>query len=753
MMRKTSLILLSAATGAALTLFVTQPRAVFMGSSARAATSDTYRQLNLFGDVFERVRSDYVEKPDNSKLVESAISGMLAGLDPHSSYMDAKSFRDMQVQTRGEFGGLGIEVTMEDGLIKVVSPIDDTPASKAGIMANDIITNLDDEAVQGLTLNQAVEKMRGPVNTKIRLKIIRKGQDNPIDVTLVRDNIRVRSVRARVEGDDIAYIRITTFNEQTTEGLKREIGNLSNQLGDKLKGYIIDLRNNPGGLLEEAVTVSDTFLERGEIVSTRGRNAEETQRRAAHPGDLTKGKPVIVLINGGSASASEIVAGALQDHKRATLVGTRSFGKGSVQTIIPLGSGNGALRLTTARYYTPSGKSIQAKGIVPDIEVLQDVPDELKSRTDTKGEASLRGHLKNDGDEKTGSQSYVPPDAKDDKALKTAGRPAAWHQVHGRNDDTAGTGNRRQGRDRQACQQGGELIHPTSGFREKGGLRAALFVAGAKSPRQASIRGLLPGAKGLESGPSWYRRHIDSGRFMAETADELSTPLGQKAARKKRRFRLPFTAMQALAVLLGLFLVAFAGIALFTDNPLGGEPVAHIALHKAPADEKPAMAAAGHCRAGRESRAQTGAGGREQDRHHHRRLQRQAPGRRDRRRSRRQGRGGCRARDDGRHRSAPAGEIALRHDSGGRRRTEAVHGLCGRRRPRQGGQDARGCHRRRRPRRRRRQDHRRHHEAAAGRDAGVHALRGGSDQARRTGAGAAPRNPAADPDGAVRLSR
>jgi carboxyl-terminal processing protease len=401
MMRKTSVILLSAATGAALTLFVTQPRSVIMGSSARASTADTYRQLNLFGDVFERVRSDYVEKPDDSKLVESAISGMLSGLDPHSSYMDAKSFRDMQVQTRGEFGGLGIEVTMEDGLIKVVSPIDD-------------------EAVQGLTLNQAVEKMRGPVNTKIRLKIIRKGLDNPLEITLIRDNIRVRSVRARVEGDDIGYIRITTFNEQTTEGLKREINNLNNQIGDKLKGFIIDLRNNPGGLLEEAVTVSDAFLERGEIVSTRGRNAEETQRRSAHPGDLSKGKPLIVLINGGSASASEIVAGALQDHKRATIVGTRSFGKGSVQTIIPLGSGNGALRLTTARYYTPSGKSIQAKGIVPDIEVLQDVPEELKARTDTKGEASLRGHLKNDGEEKTGSQSYYPPDPKDDKALKMA---------------------------------------------------------------------------------------------------------------------------------------------------------------------------------------------------------------------------------------------------------------------------------------------------------------------------------------------
>jgi carboxyl-terminal processing protease len=420
MMRKTSLVLLSAAAGAAATLLVTQPRVTLIGSSARAAASDTYRQLNLFGDVFERVRTDYVEKPSDSKLVESAISGMLQGLDPHSSYMDAKSFRDMTVQTRGEFGGLGIEVTMEDGLVKVVSPIDETPASKAGILANDLIVSLDDENVQGLTLNQAVEKMRGPVNTKIRLKIVRKGQDKPIEVTLTRENIRVRSVRARVEQDDLAYIRITAFNEQTTDGLKREIASLQKQIGDKLKGYIIDMRNNPGGLLEEAVTVSDAFLDRGEIVSTRGRNTEETQRRSAKAGDLTKGKPVVVLINGGSASASEIVAGALQDHKRATLIGSRSFGKGSVQTIIPLGQDKGALRLTTARYYTPSGKSIQAKGIIPDIEVLQDVPDELKSRTDTRGEASLRGHLKADGDEQTGSQSYVPQDTKDDKALKAA---------------------------------------------------------------------------------------------------------------------------------------------------------------------------------------------------------------------------------------------------------------------------------------------------------------------------------------------
>jgi carboxyl-terminal processing protease len=422
MMRKTYLICLGAVAGAVATLLVTQPHMMIGGSAARAAASDTYRELNLFGDVFERVRADYVEKPDDSKLVESAINGMLSGLDPHSSYMDPKSFRDMQVQTRGEFGGLGIEVTMEDGLVKVVAPIDDTPAAKAGVMANDIITQLDDEAVQGLTLNQAVDKMRGPVNSKIKLTIMRKGADKPIDVTIVRDVIRVKSVRSHAEGSDVGYIRITQFNEQTTDGLKDAINDLNSQLGaDKIKGYVVDLRNNPGGLLDQAISVSDTFLDKGEIVSTRGRNPEETQRFNARPGDMTKGKPVIVLINGGSASASEIVAGALQDHKRATLIGTRSFGKGSVQTIIPLGAGNGALRLTTARYYTPAGRSIQAKGIVPDIEVMQDVPDDLKSRTDTKGEASLRGHLKGDaGPEESGSQSYVPPDEKDDKALSSA---------------------------------------------------------------------------------------------------------------------------------------------------------------------------------------------------------------------------------------------------------------------------------------------------------------------------------------------
>src|SRR5580700_7190285 len=421
MMRKTPLIFLGAIAGAGLTLLVTQPRTVSVGSRAEAAISDTYRELNLFGDIFERVRADYVEKPDDSKLVEFAINGMLAGLDPHSSYMDPSSLRDIQVQTRGEFGGLGIEVTMEDGLVKVVAPIDETPAAKAGVMANDIITKLDDEQVQGLTLNQAVEKMRGPVNTKIKLTIMRKVQDKPIEVTMVRDVVRVKSLRSHAEGDDVGYIRITQFSEQTTEGLKKTISDLTSQLGsDKIKGFVVDLRNNPGGLLDQAISVSDAFLDKGEIVSIRGRNAEETQRFNAHSGDLTKGKPLIVLINGGSASAAEIVAGALQDHKRATLVGTRSFGKGSVQTIIPMGADKGALRLTTARYFTPSGRSIQAKGIEPDIKVLQEVPTDLKAHNDVEGEASLRGHLKGEGNEESGSQSYVPQDEKDDKALKEA---------------------------------------------------------------------------------------------------------------------------------------------------------------------------------------------------------------------------------------------------------------------------------------------------------------------------------------------
>jgi carboxyl-terminal processing protease len=395
--------------------------ALLVPSGARAAAADTYRQLNLFGDVFEKIRTDYVEKPDEGKLVEAAINGMLSSLDPHSSYMDAKSFRDMQVQTKGEFGGLGIEVTEEDGVIKVVTPIDDTPAAKAGILSGDIITDIDGEAVQGLTLNQAVDKMRGAINTPVTLKIARGPKKEVKEIKIVRDVIKIQSVRSHVEGDDLGYIRITQFNEQTYDGLKSAMDKFQKDgPGDKLKGYILDLRNNPGGLLDQSIEVVNAFLERGEIVSTRGRNADETQRYNARPGgDLSHGKPLVILINGGSASASEIVSGALQDHKRGTLIGTRSFGKGSVQTIIPLGQ-NGALRLTTARYYTPSGRSIQAKGIDPDIQVLEDVPDELKGKDDTKGEASLKGHLKNGDDEKTGSQAYVPPDAKNDKQLIAA---------------------------------------------------------------------------------------------------------------------------------------------------------------------------------------------------------------------------------------------------------------------------------------------------------------------------------------------
>ncbi|QEN91236.1 S41 family peptidase [Labrys sp. KNU-23] len=421
-MRKLPILFCGVAMGAIATIAVTQPHLLLMGG-ANAAVTDTYKQLNLFGDVFERVRSDYVEQPEDGKLVEAAINGMLTSLDPHSSYMDAKSFQDMQVQTKGEFGGLGIEVTQEDGAIKVVSPIDDSPASKAGVLSGDLITAIDGEATQGMTLQQAVDKMRGAVNTPIVLKILRnKGE--PIDIKVVRDIIKVQSVKAKKMGDDIGYIRITQFNEQTFDGLKKNVDKLSKEIGpDKLKGFIIDLRNNPGGLLDQAIQVSDAFLERGEIVSTRGRQADDVQRYSARGGDLTGGKPVIVLVNGGSASASEIVAGALQDHKRATILGTRSFGKGSVQTIIPL-QGNGALRLTTARYYTPSGRSIQAKGIEPEIVVQENVPDDLKGKDQTKGESGLKGHLANpDADNKTeegGSSAYVPANEKDDTQLNKA---------------------------------------------------------------------------------------------------------------------------------------------------------------------------------------------------------------------------------------------------------------------------------------------------------------------------------------------
>ena len=391
------------------------------GSAIAASNADTYKQLNLFGDVFDRVRADYVEDPDESKMIEAAINGMLASLDPHSSYMDAKHFEDMSVQTKGEFGGLGIEVTMENGVVKVVAPIDDTPAAKAGLMANDLITKIDGADIQGMTLNDAVDKMRGGVNTPITLTIQRKDQA-AFDVKMIRDRIRVQSVKSDVEGDDVGYVRISSFTEQTQEGLDKAFTSMKAKMGDKVKGYILDLRNNPGGLLDQAISVSDSFLDQGEVVSTRGRHAEETQRFSAQKGDISDGKTVVILINGGSASASEIVAGALQDHKRATIIGTRSFGKGSVQTIIPLGS-QGALRLTTARYYTPAGRSIQAKGIDADIQIEQPLPPELQGKNvSTEGEASLKGHLTNEGggDEGGGSSAYVPEDKTKDVQLKAA---------------------------------------------------------------------------------------------------------------------------------------------------------------------------------------------------------------------------------------------------------------------------------------------------------------------------------------------
>lgn len=399
---------------ATVALFALQP--LSQQTPASAASSETYRQLNLFGDVFERVRADYVEETEDAKLIDNAINGMLTSLDPHSSYLNPKNFRDMQVQTRGEFGGLGIEVTMENGLVKVVTPIDETPASGAGIRPNDLITHIDGESIMGMTLSDAVEKMRGPVGTSIKLTIIREGKDEPFDVSITRDTITIKSVRWRRE-EDIGYVRITTFNEQTASGLEEAVNELSSEIGqNRLKGYIIDLRNNPGGLLDQAIAVSDAFLDQGEIVSTRGRRSEDTQRYNARGGDLTDGKPVVVLVNGGSASASEIVAGALQDHRRGTVLGTRSFGKGSVQTIIPLGS-DGAIRLTTARYYTPAGTSIQAKGIEPDIIVLQ-ADEDGKGGGRVTGEASLRGHLNSEnGEEKSGSSSFVPADKKDDTQL------------------------------------------------------------------------------------------------------------------------------------------------------------------------------------------------------------------------------------------------------------------------------------------------------------------------------------------------
>ncbi len=380
--------------GAALVLF----------PAAQGASNDSaYHQLDLFSDAFERVRANYVTPVTDQKLIDYAIQGMVSSLDPHSSYMDTKAFADMEIQTKGQFGGLGIEVTMEDGLIKVVSPIDDTPASKAGLKAGDYIAAIDGEPVQGLDLNDAIDKMRGPAGSKITVTILRKGEKKPFDVTMTRAIVRVDSVKWHREGD-IGYIRLTAFNERTDPGLRKAVADLKQKIGaSKIKGYVLDLRNNPGGLLDQAISVSDDMLNSGEIVSTRGRHPQDTQRYNAKLGDITDGKPIIVLINGGTASAAEIVSGALQDHKRATVLGMTSFGKGSVQTIIPLGQGGGALRLTTARYYTPSGHSIQATGIQPDIAVAQgdqDIP-----KIESPHESDLPGHLAEQNPEK---QNLIP---------------------------------------------------------------------------------------------------------------------------------------------------------------------------------------------------------------------------------------------------------------------------------------------------------------------------------------------------------
>jgi carboxyl-terminal processing protease len=383
-MKKFALVGLGLVGGLSVALFA-------LPQAQGANDASAYSQLDLFSDAFQDVRDKYVRPVKDSELIDNAIQGMVSSLDPHSSYMDAKAYGDMQVTTKGEFGGVGIEVTLEDGLIKVVSPIDGTPASRAGIKSGDRIAGIDGQSIVGMPLNDSIDKMKGRPGTKVTLTILREGEKKPFDVVLTRAIVHVDAASSRREGD-VGYIRLPGFNEQTADGLEKAVAQLKKQIGPGIKGYVLDLRNNPGGLLDQAIQVSDDFLNTGEIVSTRGRHSEDTQRYDAHAGDITDGKPVVVLINGGTASASEIVSGALQDHKRATIIGLTSFGKGSVQTIIPLGEGRGALRLTTARYYTPSGHSIQAQGIVPDIQVAQgdeaDVP-----KLARPSEADLRGHL------------------------------------------------------------------------------------------------------------------------------------------------------------------------------------------------------------------------------------------------------------------------------------------------------------------------------------------------------------------------
>lgn len=380
----------------------------FLTTAQAGKNDEVYRHLGLFGDIFQRVRESYVDQVDEKELIEAAINGMLTSLDPHSSYLNNDNFSDMQVQTKGKFGGLGIEITMENGVIKIVSPIDDTPAARAGLQPEDLIISVNDEPIRGMTLSDAVDKLRGEVGSLVTITV-KRGALEPFDVTVKRETIKIRSVRAKMfEG--IGYLRVTTFSEQTTPGLTKEINKMFRDHGNMLKGFVLDLRNNPGGLLNEAISVSDAFLEKGEIVSTRGRSDENASRAYARPGDIAKGLPVVVLINSGSASASEIVAGALKDHSRAVLLGTRSFGKGSVQSVIPL-SGSSAMRLTTARYYTPSGVSIQAKGITPDIEVALARIEELEGGITR--EEDLKGAL----DKSKGTDEETAKQNSDDKPL------------------------------------------------------------------------------------------------------------------------------------------------------------------------------------------------------------------------------------------------------------------------------------------------------------------------------------------------
>jgi carboxyl-terminal processing protease len=390
---------------------------------ATAASGQVYKELQLFGEVLQHVRQEYVDKPDDAKLIAHAINGMLTKLDPHSSYMSPREFREEQVETHGEFGGLGLDVTIESGVLKVIAPIDNMPAERAGVLAGDAITAIDGQTIKGWSIDQAVERMRGPAGSPITLTIDRKGVAEPLALKVVRDIIKINPIKYSLEGD-AGWIKIKSFeNEHTSEYLQQAVEDIEKIAGPALAGFVIDLRNNPGGLLDQAIAVSDAFLDRGVIVVTKGRNPNDIERAAARPGDITRGKPIVILINGGSASASEIVAGALQDHKRAQLIGTRSFGKGSVQTLIPLGD-SGALRLTTARYYTPSGRSIQATGIEPDFVVEPELPADVKlqlSAAPLEAEAQLPGHLKNgSAPEAAGSLSYVPKDKDKDNQLKAA---------------------------------------------------------------------------------------------------------------------------------------------------------------------------------------------------------------------------------------------------------------------------------------------------------------------------------------------